>query len=360
MPTGEGGRSRTARHELLKMVPNVDSAVALVRACFELPCTLRGNAPPRRSVDTCAAGANTTDLLPDVVVPAGEALRSGTAVGEVVSPSWPRVCTAGAADVSVVMTADIATAAAAMGAVVAAVEAAVPAMGAVDVAAQGVSVADGHAAGCDLDHRRGAWLSLCRGGLAHRLHLQPRFGRHPHGQRLALGLRPSSSVDPTEALRPGNPIFQFFQIKFTFHCIQTNLIEESESQAAQYCTFISRAGVVTWYLASFIKMTCTRAKYSATGSLAPISSDSNSLFALSYAASCVSAVILASGRHTSKRDPILITISMISLYFSKAFVNACHAFREFSTRLYSCSLSSSARGVSVVFTTLPESSAKSE
>ena len=74
MSTGEGGRSRTARNELLKMVPNTDNAAALVRACFELPCTLRENAPPRGSVDTCAAGANMADLLPDVVS-AGKALR---------------------------------------------------------------------------------------------------------------------------------------------------------------------------------------------------------------------------------------------------------------------------------------------
>ena len=114
----EGSRSRTARHELLKMVPNVDSAAALVRACLKLPCTLRGNTSPRQSVDTCAAGASTTDLLPDVVVSAGEALRSGNGVGKVVSPSWPRDRTAGAADIPVVVTADIATAAAAIGAAV--------------------------------------------------------------------------------------------------------------------------------------------------------------------------------------------------------------------------------------------------
>ena len=72
-------------------MPNVDSAAALVRACFELPCPLRGNAPPRRSADACAAGANTTDLLPDVVVSAGEALRSGTAVGRWSLPAGPGI-----------------------------------------------------------------------------------------------------------------------------------------------------------------------------------------------------------------------------------------------------------------------------
>ena len=73
-----------------------------------------------------------------------------------VSPSWPRDRTADAADVPAVVTADIADAAAAVGAAV--VVAA--------IAAQDPSVADDPAAGCDLDHRRGAWLSVCRGGLA--------------------------------------------------------------------------------------------------------------------------------------------------------------------------------------------------
>ena len=173
MSIREGGGSRTARHELLKMVPNTDDAAALVRACFELPCTLRGNVPPRRSV-----GAIATAVLPDVVVSAGEALRSGTAVGEVVFPSWPRDRTADAADVPAGVIADIAASAAAIRAAV--VVAA--------VAAQDASAADGPVAGCDLDHRHGAWLSVCRGGLAHGLHLQPRFGRRPHGQRLVRGL----------------------------------------------------------------------------------------------------------------------------------------------------------------------------
>ena len=160
MSTGEEARSRTARHELLKMVPNTDDAVVLVRACFELLCTLRGNSPPRRTVDTCTGGINATDLLPDVVLSADETLRSGTAVKEVVSPSWPRGCTADAADAPPVVTADIAAAAAA-------------AMETAAVAAQGASVAGDPVAGCDLDHRRGAWLRVCRGGLAHGRHIQP-------------------------------------------------------------------------------------------------------------------------------------------------------------------------------------------
>ena len=174
------------------MVPNTDSAAELVRACFELPCTLRRSALPRCSVDTCAAGARTTDLLPDAVVSAGEVLRSGTAVGEVVSLSWSKDRTADAADVSAVVTADIAAAAAAIGVTV--VDGA--------VAAQGASVEGDSVAGYDLDHRRGAWLSVCRGGLAHGLNRQPRFGRRPHGQGLARGLRHPSSLGPSGSSPP--------------------------------------------------------------------------------------------------------------------------------------------------------------
>ena len=115
------------------MVLNTDSAVPLV-------FPLRGSAPPRRSVDTSAAGANTTNLLPVVVVSTGEALRSGTAVGEVVSPRWPGDCAAAAAM----------RAAVAYGAVGA-------------VASLDASFVDDPAAGCDLVHRRGAWCSVYRG-----------------------------------------------------------------------------------------------------------------------------------------------------------------------------------------------------
>ena len=140
------------------MVPSTDTAAALVRACFELPCTLRGSAPPRRSVGTCAAGANATDFFADVVDSAGEALRSGIAAGEVFSPSWPRDRAADAADASVAVTADIAAAVAAIGAAV------VDAVGAI-VALNGYIAADDPVPGCDLDHYcRGAWLSVCRGG----------------------------------------------------------------------------------------------------------------------------------------------------------------------------------------------------
>ena len=51
MSSGGGGRCRTARRKLLKtMMPRTDEAVARVRA--QLPCSLRGNAPPHRTTDT--------------------------------------------------------------------------------------------------------------------------------------------------------------------------------------------------------------------------------------------------------------------------------------------------------------------
>ena len=153
----EVSRSRTARYELLEVVPSTDTAAVLVRACFDFPCTLRGSAPPRRSVGTCAAGANTTDFLADVVDSAGEALRSGIAVGEVVSPSWPRDRAADAVDASVAVAADIAAAVAAIGAAV--VDDAVGA-----IVALNAYIADDPVPGCDLDHCRGAWLSVFRGG----------------------------------------------------------------------------------------------------------------------------------------------------------------------------------------------------
>ena len=88
MSRGEGGRCRTARYELLKtMMPRREDDVARVRA--QLPCSLRGNAPPHRTDDTGPA-ASAADRLPDDVASAHEALRYGTAVGKVASPSWSR------------------------------------------------------------------------------------------------------------------------------------------------------------------------------------------------------------------------------------------------------------------------------
>ena len=220
------------------MVPNTDSAAELMRACFELPSTLRESALPRCSVDTWAAGARTTDLLPDVVVSAGEVLRSGTAVGEVVSLSWSKDRTADAADVSAVVTVDIAAAAAAIG--VAVVDGAVAA-----VAAQGTSVEGDPVAGCDLDHPRGAWLSVCRGGLAHGLNRQPRFGRRPHGQGLARGLRHPSSLGPTGSSPPEQSFFPVLshQIHLSLHTNEPH--QESEELGRPVLYVLSRGRVLS-------------------------------------------------------------------------------------------------------------------
>ena len=237
---GEGSRSRTARLELLEMVPNTDSATPLVRECFELPDALRGSAPRRCSVDTCETDANTTDLLPDVVVSAGEALRSGTAAEEAVSPSWPRDLAADATDVSAAEASDIAAVVAAMGAAV--VGGAVRAVAALDA-----SVVGGPADGCDLDHRCGACWSVCRGGLAHGLDLQPRFFHRPHEQRLARGLRHSSSLGPTES----SPPYQFQPSDLSSQNHFPLLINESRrgigelNRSVDILRFISRVGVVT-------------------------------------------------------------------------------------------------------------------
>ena len=88
MSTGERGRCRTARRKLVQtMMARIDDAVAWMRA--QLPCSPRRTAPPHRTTDTELA-ASAADRLSDDVISAGEALRYGTAVGEVVSPSWPR------------------------------------------------------------------------------------------------------------------------------------------------------------------------------------------------------------------------------------------------------------------------------
>ena len=210
------------------------------------------------------------------------------------------------------MAADIAAAAAMRATVVAAVAA----IGAAGVAARGASAADDPVAGYDLDHRCGACLSVSLAGLAHGLHLQPRFGRCPHEQRLARGLRHSSSLGPTENSPPEQAHFSGL-LDQVYH-----LSLETDDKLASTVRLISRVGVVTLCLASFIKITCTRAKYSATDSLTPISSVSNSRFALSYGTSSVSAAIFVSARHASERDPISIIIFMISSSFSRAVVYA--------------------------------------
>ena len=73
------------------MMSRTDDPVARVLA--QLPCSLRGNAPPHRTADTGPA-ASAADRLSDDVVSAGEALHYGTAVGEVASPNWSRGRTA--------------------------------------------------------------------------------------------------------------------------------------------------------------------------------------------------------------------------------------------------------------------------
>ena len=211
------------------MVPNTDSAAELVRACFEMPCTLRGSALPHCSVGTCAAGAHTTGLLPDVVVSAGEVLRFSTAVGEVVSPSWSKDRMADAADVSAVVSVDIAAAAAAIG--MAVVDGAVAA-----VAAQGASIAGDPVP---------AWLSVCRSDLSHGLNLQPRFGRRPHGQRLARGLRRTSSLGPTGSSPPEQSCLPGLshQIHLSLHTNEPH--RESEELGRPVLHVLSRGRVLS-------------------------------------------------------------------------------------------------------------------
>ena len=169
-----GLRYLTARHGLLKMVPYMN--VALVRAW--LSRSLRGNAPPRRTPDTLRA-AGEPDLLPDVVVYAGGALFLAAA-GGVVFSGCSRSWAAGGA-VPVKTAAD--TAAAAAVAMRTTVATSPRVAGA---AAYGASAADVLADGGP-DHRRGARLRACPADLVHGLHLQSRFGRRPHGQRLTRG-----------------------------------------------------------------------------------------------------------------------------------------------------------------------------
>ena len=173
-----GLRYRTARHGLLKMVPYMN--VALVRAW--LSRNLWGNAPPHRTADTLRA-AGEPDLLPNVVVYAGGALFLAAA-GGVVFPSCSRGWAAGGA-VPAVVTVEIAAGTAAAAAVAMRTTVATPPRVA-GAAAHGASAADVLADGGH-DHRRGARLSACPADLVHELHLQSRFGRRPHGQRLTRG-----------------------------------------------------------------------------------------------------------------------------------------------------------------------------
>ena len=173
-----GLRYRTARHGLLKLVSYMN--VASVRTW--LSHSLRGNAPPRCTADTLRAAGEPD--LPDVVVYAGGALFLAAA-GGVVFPScsrgWavggavPVKIAAGAGAAVVVMRTTVATSPRMAGA-----------------AAHGASAADFLADGGP-DHRCGARLSACPASLVHGFHLQSRFGRRPHGQRLTRGTERSCS-----------------------------------------------------------------------------------------------------------------------------------------------------------------------
>ena len=151
-----------------------------------------------------------TNLLPDVVISAGDALflpavgevvfpncsRGWAADGEVFSPSCSRGWTADAAVPAVVTTEIAAAATAAAAAAMRTTVVASPRVaGAVS---RGASAANALAADCGHDHRRGARLSACLAGLVLGLHLQSRFGRRPHGQRLTRGTGRSFSFVPTE------------------------------------------------------------------------------------------------------------------------------------------------------------------
>ena len=320
MPMGEGGRSRTARHELLEIVPNTDSAAPLVRACFELPCTPRRSAPPRCSVGTCAADANTTDLLSDVVISAGEALHSDVVVVEVVSPSWTRDHATDAAG--------IATATAAIGAAV--VDGAVGAVGALDA-----SVVDDPAAGCDLDHRRGAWLSFCRGGLAHGLYLQLWSCRRPHGQRLARGLRHSASLDPTESSPPEQfePPGLSSRNHFSLRINEPHREIGELGRSVFYVLFRRRV------LSLDVSLVSSRSRAHEQNIQRQahllLSRAIKTIFLPFHTLLLVSQqqFLLAPAMLPRETQYLFITISIISDSFSRAFVNACHTLSEFSTRL---------------------------
>ena len=182
-----GLRYRTAWYGLLKMVPYMN--VASVRAW--LSHSLRGNASPRRTADTLRA-AGEPDLS-DVVVYAEGALFLAAA-GGVVFPSCSRGWAAGGA-VPVKIAAGTAAAAVAMRTTVA------TSSRVAGAAAHGASVADVLADGGH-DNPRGAHLTACPAGLCHGFHLQSRFGRRPHGQRLTRGTGRSCS-NLIEASRRG-------------------------------------------------------------------------------------------------------------------------------------------------------------
>ena len=179
-----GLRYRSAWHGLLKLVPYMN--VASVRAW--LAHTLRGNAPPRCTADTLRA-AGEHDLLPYVMVYAGGALFLAAA-GGVVFPSCSRSWAAGGAVPAAVTVEMVAGTAAAAAVTMRTTVATSPRVA--SAAAHGASASDVLVGGGP-DHRRGARLRACTADLVHGLHLQSRFGRRPHGQRLTRGTGRSRS-----------------------------------------------------------------------------------------------------------------------------------------------------------------------
>ena len=98
---------------------------------------------------------------------------------------------------------DVAAAAATMRATVVAAVAAMGVAAAAGAAARRVPAEGARvAAVVGYDHRCGAFPSICLAGLARGLHLQSRFGRCPHEQRPASGLRRSSALDLTKTSPP--------------------------------------------------------------------------------------------------------------------------------------------------------------
>ena len=186
------------------MVPRTGDAVVLGRV--ELPCTQWGNVHPRRTADTWHA-AGVAVLFPGAVVSFYGALRSGTAVERVGSPSWSTGWTAvGVVHAAVAAAVDITAAAAAVQVTVAAAGAmgvtvagaaamqvaAAAAMQVSAAAAMGVTAAAA-AVVAHRDHRLGVCPSACLSAcLVHGCHLQSPLRRCLHRQRLAReGKRPS-------------------------------------------------------------------------------------------------------------------------------------------------------------------------
>ena len=152
------------------------------------------------------------------------------AAGGVVFPSFSRGWAAGGTVPAVVTAENAASTAAAATAAMRATVATSPRVA--GAAAHGTSAADVLADGGH-DHRCDALLSACPADLIHGLHLQSRFGRHPHGRRLTRGTGAPALIRP-EFLHASQPLFRFFQIEITFHRIHARLVRETWGKAFQY------------------------------------------------------------------------------------------------------------------------------